>query len=92
MIDTLGKTNCDESNFAVECTFVAFLITARSVSALVTRCFDKNSRTSLPVVQEDHELALEQPKVVVIDEEGGTRLTVKKNPSQLPYLNRNPAI
>lgn len=69
-----------------------FFVIARSVSALVTRCIDKNSRASLPVVQENQELALEQPKVVVIDEEEGTRLTIKKNPSQLPYLNRNPAI
>jgi hypothetical protein len=32
------------------------------------------------------------PKIVRIEEDEGARIHGKKTPSQLPYLNRNPAV
>ena len=68
--------------------------------ALVTRSMDKtkaNGGGLEQVLEEDeddvrggHRLA--EPKIVKIDEEHGARIHGKKTPSQLPYLNRNPAI
>lgn len=67
---------------------------------MVTRSLDKASVTApLPCIAEEKAPCFQggdnkvvEPKIVTVNEEGGTRLLAKKTPSQLPYLNRNPAV
>lgn len=81
--------------------FCVCTTTARSVAAIVTRSMHKtkgNGEELEGVLEEDDEEdvrgghRLTEPKIVKIDEEAGARIHGKKTPSQLPYLNRNPAI
>jgi len=63
---------------------------------MVTKSMDKASLPLPPIAEEKggapKEVGVVEPKIVMIDEEGGARIHAKKTPSQLPYLNRNPAI
>lgn len=70
------------SSVLSECKSIRSVHSVRSVSVLTRRVEAKLSQDG----------AITAPKVVTIDEEQGARLLIKQNPSNLPYIHRNPAI
>ena len=51
----------------------------------------------LSTISEDDSMSMMErnvvkPKIVTHNEEDGTRISNKKNPSLLPYIHRNPAL
>lgn len=66
----------------------------RSLNKVIDSVKRENTYQPLPPVREGPvELpAVQAPKITVIQEDGGTRLNKAKDPSNLPYLNRNPAL
>ncbi len=55
----------------------------RSLNALAKRAKDKLA-SELPTILE--------PKIVTVQEDGGSRKAIKKEISNLPYMHRNPAV
>jgi hypothetical protein len=55
----------------------------RSLNMLAKRAKEKLSSELPPVVE---------PKIVTTQEDGGSRMAIKKETSNLPYMHRNPAV
>ena len=49
-------------------------------------------RSGLPPIDEGGFLAKQEPRIVTINEDEGVRQNVRKLPSNLPYMHRNPAV
>ena len=72
-----------------ECKSIRSVHSTRSMAVLTKRAKEK----ILSTVHEDNKLEdIVKPRVITHDEEGGTRISNKSNPSQLPYIHRNPAL
>lgn len=52
----------------------------------------KNEKTKLMTPIEEEKEEYQGPKIIQIDEEGGSRISKKNYPANLPYLHRNPAV
>lgn len=78
------------SSVLSECKSIRSVHSMRSVAALTKRAEakigDGSSSRACP------ETPMVNPRIVTVDEEQGARLQLKQNPSNLPYLHRNPAI
>lgn len=59
----------------------------KSLKAVINKLKEQGS--TLTSIQETK---MSEPLIVKIDEEGGSRLNKKSDPSQLPYMHRNPAV
>ncbi len=59
----------------------------KSLKAVINKIKEQGS--TLTSIQETK---MSEPLIVKIDEEGGSRLNKKSDPSQLPYMHRNPAV
>jgi hypothetical protein len=71
------------SSVLSECKSIRSVHSIRSVAALTRRAEAKLGQS---------EGGIAAPRVVTIDEEQGARMLIKHNPSNLPYIHRNPAI
>ena len=71
-----------------ECKSIRSVHSARSLAALTQRAKDK-IEAELGAVPEHKAVS---PMIVTHDEENGVRLSKKNDPSNLPYMHRNPAI
>jgi hypothetical protein len=64
---------------------------ARSLAALTRQTAKEMGMQRMPVIQESNK-AFKPPKIVVCDETAGVREEIRKQPGQLPYMHRNPAV
>ena len=68
----------------------------RSLQAVINREKSRMAPSGgLPIISESGAAsaqALPQPRIVTHDDTGGSRITKKDLISQLPYMNRNPAV
>lgn len=71
-----------------ECKSIRSVHSMRSVAALTKRAEAKIGDGS----KATPETPMLNPRIVTVDDEQGARLQLKQNPSNLPYLHRNPAI
>lgn len=97
MSKQFGRSHCDSgdggdddddarsvaSSVLSECKSIRSVHSIRSVAALTRRAEAKLGQP---------EGTITAPRVVTIDEEQGARMQIKHNPSNLPYIHRNPAI
>ncbi|CAK9090664.1 Uncharacterized protein SCF082_LOCUS42754 [Durusdinium trenchii] len=65
---------------------------ARSISKIAEKLQRENLGSSLRLIQEADEGKFEPPRIVSIQEDGGTRLGKKDETYNLPYMHRNPAV
>lgn len=66
---------------------------ARSLAQLAKQTAKEMGRsTNLGPILEESTAPFVPPKIVVVDETAGVRAEIKKQPGQLPYMHRNPAV
>lgn len=84
--DDDDDTRSVASSVLSECKSIRSVHSVRSVAALTKRVEAKlgHSESGPP--------PMTAPRVITIDEEQGARMQIKHNPSNLPYIHRNPAI
>lgn len=71
-----------------ECKSIRSVHSSRSMNVLTQKALQKlNNASNLDTISEVH-----KPRIIVHDEEKGSRILSKKHPSNLPYIHRNPAI
>ena len=63
-----------------------------SIKSILAKLRDAKARAAADGVLASGGPTVTAPRMITIDEEEGTRLTKKDNPSQLPYMHRNPAV
>lgn len=61
----------------------------QSLKVRVDQVRNEKTKAITPVKEEEE---YEGPKIIQIDEEGGSRISKKNYPANLPYLHRNPAV
>ena len=65
---------------------------ARSLAALTKQTAKEMGMMSrMPVIQEST-AKFQPPKIVIVDDTKGLREEIRKQPGQLPYMHRNPAV
>lgn len=62
----------------------------QSLKVRVDQVRNEKTKAITPIKEEEEEY--EGPKIIQIDEEGGSRISKKNYPANLPYLHRNPAV
>jgi len=93
-LDSESKVSKDEDAMSIattvlsECKSIRSVHSAKSLAALTQRAKEK-IEANLCAVPENKAV---NPKIITHDEENGVRLTKKNDPSNLPYMHRNPAI
>lgn len=70
-----------------ECKSIRSVHSSRSLSVLTKRAKAKIENLG-PIPEDDYE----GPKIITHDIEAGTRISKKNDPSNLPYMHRNPSI
>ena len=70
---------------------MVILCLKQSLAALTKQTAKEMGMQRMPVIQESSK-AFKPPKIVVCDETAGVREEIRKQPGQLPYMHRNPAV
>ena len=64
---------------------------ARSLAALTKQTAREMGMNRMPVIQESTN-KFQPPKIVIVNDTKGLREELRKQPGQLPYMHRNPAV
>ena len=65
---------------------------ARSLAQLTKQTAKEMGVNRMPVIREATTNKFKPPKIVIVDDTKGLREEIRKQPGQLPYMHRNPAV